>query len=63
MVSEVLSLYRAILRQGRRQIKFTDLSYFRRLVRGEFEKNRHETNPVEVNFQIKVNFMPALYRL
>lgn len=55
MVSEVLSLYRSILRRGRLQLKFTDQGYFRRLVREEFERNRHEQNPIEIKFQIEVH--------
>ena len=54
MACEVLSLYRAILRLGRHHIKLTDQSYFRRLVREEFERNRHQTDPAEVNFHIQV---------
>ena len=54
MVSEVLSLYRCILRRGRRQIKYTDQSYFRRLVRGEFERNKCKSDPTEVKFHIQV---------
>ena len=54
-VYEVLSLYRSILRQGRLQLKLTDQNYFRRLVREEFERNRHEQNTAEIQFQIQVS--------
>lgn len=57
MGSEVLSLYRAILRQGRCQLRLTDLEYFRKLVRTEFMTNKRENRPDELKFQIKVSLM------
>lgn len=55
MVNEVLSLYRAILRLGRQQLKLTDKDYFRKLVRDEFKKNREERCPDELKFQVEVS--------
>ena len=52
---EVLSLYRAILRLGRNQLKLTDQGYFRELVRTEFRKYSNESAPDELKFQIKVH--------
>lgn len=54
MVSEVLSLYRAILRLGGKQLKLTDSQYFRKLVKDEFRKNRRERRPDELKFQKQV---------
>ena len=54
MMREVLSLYRSILRQGRLQLKLTDQNYFRRLIREEFERNRHQEDSAEIQFQIEV---------
>ena len=51
---EVLSLYRSILQRGRVQLKLTDQNYFRRLIREEFERNRHQQDAAEVQFQIQV---------
>lgn len=51
---EVLSLYRSILQRGRLQLKLTDQNYFRRLIREEFERNRHQQDSAEVQFQIQV---------
>ena len=54
MMREVLSLYRSILRQGRLQLKLTDQNYFKRLIREEFERNRHQEDSAEIQFQIEV---------
>lgn len=55
MVSEVHSLYRAILRLGARQLKLTDQHYFRKLVREEFKRHSKETHSEELDFQIRVS--------
>ena len=63
MMREVLSLYRSILRQGRLQLKLTDQNYFKRLVREEFERNRHQEDSAEIQFQIEVSFKALIFNL
>lgn len=52
MASEVLRLYRAILKKGK-QLQYTDKTYFRKNVRREFEKGREATNSAK-KFQLEV---------
>lgn len=51
--SEVMSLYRAILRRGN-SLTYTDREYFRRIVRGEFRKCSRDTNPDRICRNIEV---------
>lgn len=57
MAKEVLSLYRAIMRLGRNQLRMTDQGYFRKLVAAEFRKNSEENNPQELSFHMKVSLL------
>lgn len=61
--SEVLALYRAILRLGRHQLKLTDHDYFRKLVGEEFRRNKSENRPEELTFQKKVGIYILLLYL
>lgn len=63
MSQEVLSLYRAILRLGRNQLKLTDQEFFRRAVREEFRRNKEEKRPNEIAFQLQVRVFSQLYLL
>ena len=59
MGSEVLALYRCILRHGRSQLRLTDQSFFRRMVREEFQKHKKESDPKELDIQMNVSRGPA----
>lgn len=48
-----LNLYRRLMRYGQ-QLELTDKSYYNRRVRKEFRRNRDETDPAAVQFQLKV---------
>lgn len=50
--SEVVFLYRAVLRLGKRQLKLTDQDFFKRVVGAEFRKYRSSSD--EVDFQLEV---------
>ncbi|KAK3609311.1 hypothetical protein CHS0354_026231 [Potamilus streckersoni] len=45
---QVLTLYRQLLRK-RRQLQYTDKSFFLQRVRAEFEKNKHLTAESEID--------------
>ena len=60
-MSEPLSLYRSILRLGRRQLKLTDQEFFRKIVRTEFNKYKDERNAEEIEFQIEVKCVTIPY--
>ncbi|KAJ8024442.1 MIEF1 upstream protein [Holothuria leucospilota] len=49
----VLSLYKSLLREGER-LQYTDQNFFRRSVRQEFEKVRHESENAERQRQLNV---------
>lgn len=49
----VLSLYRRLIRYGQ-QLQLTDKPYYQRRVRSEFRRNRDLTDPVAIDFSIKV---------
>ena len=55
MASEALRLYRAILKKGK-QLLHTDKTYFRKLVRLEFEKGKEATTNSEKLFQLEVRY-------
>ena len=50
---EVLRIYRTILRQCR-SLRYTDKEFFRREIRKEFDKWKHEKDSEEIEFQVKV---------
>ena len=54
--TEVLVLYKTILRHGRAQLRLTNQKFFRRLVREEFQKRKGETNASELKFQKEVSW-------
>ena len=51
-VSQVLILYRSILRLGRVQVKLTDPDFFRKVLRSEFRRRVNSLE--EFNFQLEV---------
>ncbi len=51
----VMVLYRAILRQGRAQLKLTDQTFFRKMVKGEFQKKKALHDRQELKFQLEVS--------
>ncbi len=53
----VLAVYRAILRQGRLQLRLTDQRFFRKMVREEFQKRKGERHSEEVTFQMEVSYI------
>ncbi len=53
--AEVMLLYRAIMRQGRAQLRLTDQKFFRKLVREEFQKNKYLIDSKELQFQLQVS--------
>ncbi len=59
----VLAVYRAILRQGRLQLKLTDQSFFRKMVREEFQKRKGERHSEEVQFQMQVSYFAFIVTL
>lgn len=60
---DVLAVYRAILRQGRLQLKLTDQSFFRKMVREEFQKRKGERHSEEVQFQMQVSYFAFIVTL
>lgn len=50
---DVLKLYRNLLRYGE-TLKFTDKGYYKKRIRGEFQKNKILDNPEEIDFSWKV---------
>ena len=54
MSSEVLALYRCILRRGRSQLRLTDQTFFRRMVREEFQRHKKESDTKELDIQLNV---------
>jgi hypothetical protein len=50
--SEVLSLYRQLLRYGQ-SLQFTDKDYFQRRIRYEFERYRNTQNVNTINKQLE----------
>lgn len=51
-IREGLRLYRAILRRAE-QLQYTDKEYFRRMVRREFERSRHNRDDTEFQLQVR----------
>ena len=51
-IREGLRLYRAILRRAE-QLQYTDKEYFRRMVRREFERSRHNRDDTELQLQVR----------
>jgi hypothetical protein len=49
-----LVLYRRLLGRGRR-LNYTEYTYFRHMVRKDFEKYRNIRDPKEIDFQLKVS--------
>lgn len=49
-----LNLYRRLLRYGQ-QLQITDKAYYNRRIRSEFRRNRAETDPSAVQFNLRVN--------
>ncbi|KAF0852653.1 mitochondrial Complex1_LYR family protein [Andalucia godoyi] len=58
----ILSLYREIVRKGEQTLVLTDLEFFRRKVRSEFEAGRRELKPENVSllFQAGKRFASKL---
>lgn len=48
-----LNLYRRLMRYGQ-QLKLTDTAYYNRRVRKEFRRNRSESDPAKIQFQLMV---------
>lgn len=48
-----LQLYRRLLRYGQ-NLQLTDQTYYLRRVKGEFRRNRKLTDPVQIEFSLKV---------
>ncbi|XP_046391635.1 MIEF1 upstream open reading frame protein [Ischnura elegans] len=55
--SQVLSLYRSLLRYGK-ELKYTDRNYFNRRIRREFKRNKN-LSPEESAFQYEVGIERA----
>lgn len=59
--SEALKLYRSLLRYSK-QLKFTDVKYFKQRIRKEFEKNRSLESGEDIKTSIEVSSL-ILFRI
>ena len=50
----VTRLYKALLERSK-DLKYTDKEFFVRMVKSEFRKYQHESNPMQCEYQIKVS--------
>lgn len=56
-----LHLYRRLLRYGQ-NLQLTDQTYYLRRVKGEFRRNRQLTDPVQIDFHLKVHFRAIIFQ-